>query len=110
VQQRLGDFLLACSKSGRQLIVETHSEYLVSRLRRRIAEDASNALMSTIALVFAEYEDGRSTFRPVETNEFGAIEDWPRGFFDQTSIESKRILEAGLEKRLRVGASGGRSS
>ena len=110
VQQRLGDFLLACSKSGRQLIVETHSEYLVSRLRRRIAEDASNALMSTIALVFAEYEDGRSTFRPVETNEFGAIEDWPRGFFDQTSTESKRILEAGLEKRLRVGASGGGSS
>lgn len=30
-QQRLADFLIACVRSGRQLIVESHSEHLVNR-------------------------------------------------------------------------------
>ena len=40
LQQQLGDFLLACARSGRQLLVETHSEHLVNRVRRRVADPA----------------------------------------------------------------------
>jgi predicted ATPase len=102
LQQKLGDFLLACARSGRQLIVETHSEYLVSRLRRLIAEDPSRELLDTIALHFVEQTDDESRFRRVSLNEFGGIEDWPIGFFDQAASESREILKAGLEKRTRL--------
>jgi predicted ATPase len=106
VQQKLADFLLAMARSGRQLIVETHSEYLVSRLRLRIAEDQSDETLSHVGLVFAEQEDDVSEFRPIATDEFGAIHDWPKGFFDQAATESRQILEQGLAKRL--AAAGGR--
>jgi len=96
-QQRLGDFLLACARSGRQLIVETHSEYVLSRLRLRVAEDES--VLGALAVYFGEQRDDVSEFRHVEVNEFGGIEEWPIGFFDQAAMESRRILEVALEKR-----------
>lgn len=99
LQQRLADFLLACAKSGRQLIVETHSEYLVSRLRRRFAEDPTDELIGNVAVYFVEQVDGESRFRQVPFNEYGAIEEWPVGFFDQAATDSRALLEAGLAKR-----------
>ncbi|MGV0874955.1 DUF3696 domain-containing protein [Mycolicibacterium sp. XJ879] len=99
VQQRLADFLLAIAASNRQLIVETHSEYLVSRLRLRIAEDESDAVRDGVGLLFTEQSEGRTTYRLVETNEYGGIDNWPADFFDQSAAESRAILEAALQKR-----------
>ncbi len=102
LQQRLADFLIAAVRSGRQLIVETHSEYIVSRLRRRIAEDTSDEdkLLSMSKIVFAERDSqtGITTYREVELSPFGKIEDWPRGFFDQASEEEREIIRSGFRK------------
>ena len=102
LQQRLADFLIAAVQSGRQLIVETHSEYIVSRLRRRIAEDTSDEdeLLSMSKIVFAERDNqtGVTTYREVELSPFGKIEDWPRGFFDQASEEEREIIRSGFRK------------
>jgi predicted ATPase len=104
LQQRLGDFLLACANSGRQLIVETHSEYIVSRLRRRIAAAPEDSLVSTVEILFAEKdEQGDTHFRPVRANEYGGIEEWPKGFFDQTASEAQEILRAAVKKRKAAG-------
>jgi predicted ATPase len=101
MQQRLGDFLLACARSGRQLIVETHSEHLISRLRKRAAESDSDEIVSLFKIVFAELDNGATEFKPVATNRFGGIEEWPRGFFDQGVAESREILQLGLRKKQR---------
>jgi predicted ATPase len=98
-QQRLADFLLSCSRSGRQIIVETHSDHLVSRLRRRIAEDETGRVQSLVGLLSTEGGEHGATYRPIETNELGGIEEWPKGFFDQAATESQAILRAGLAKR-----------
>lgn len=103
VQQRLGDFLLACARSGRQLVVETHSEYLVSRLRRWIAEDPTDELVDAVALYFVEQIEDESRFRRVALNEYGGVEDWPSGFFDQAATDARALLEAGLAKRSQRG-------
>ena len=99
VQQRLADFFVACVESGRQLLVETHSEYLVSRLRLHIAQDVTDQTGNAIQLLFAKQEQGVTTFDAVETTPYGALEEWPEGFFDQAALESERILRAGLTKR-----------
>ncbi len=101
VQSILGDFLLGMVHSGRQCIVESHSEYLVNRLRRRIAEAPSDTIQKCIQMYFVERERGESIFRTVEPNEYGAIPDWPRGFFDQGPDEAKLIIEAAGAKRKR---------
>jgi predicted ATPase len=99
VQQRLADFLLAVTASGRQLIVETHSEYLISRLRLRVALDTTNRVQQTVGLLFAERANGSTEYRQVETNEFGGLENWPANFFDQSAEEAQELLRAAVKKR-----------
>lgn len=99
VQQRLTDFVLAIAQSGRHLIVETHSEYLISRLRRHVAEDLKDTLQDTIGIYFAERVQGATTYELVKTNEYGGIDEWPQNFFDQAIEEEHAILSAAVKKR-----------
>lgn len=100
LQQRLADFFIAMVRSGRQLIVETHSEYMLSRLRRRIVEDPDDELLDLAKVVFAERdrETGLSSYREVELSPLGAIEEWPAGFFDQAAEEERAIIMEGVKK------------
>ena len=100
LQQRLADFSVAMVRSGRQLIIETHSEYMVSRLRRRIVEDPDDELLDLARVVFAERdrETGLSSYREVELSPYGAIEEWPAGFFDQAAEEERAIILGGVKK------------
>ncbi len=97
LQQTLADFLLAMSKTHRQIIVETHSEYLVTRLRLNslIDNDSSQA-----KIFFVEKESSTGTqYREIQSNEFGEITDWPKGFFDQASSDYKRLILKIAEKK-----------
>ena len=40
VQSKIADLIAACALSGRQIIVETHSEHLINRLRLLVAQGA----------------------------------------------------------------------
>ncbi len=99
VQTLLGDFFLSMAILGKQCILETHSEYLINRLRFRAAADVKNELAKAMRMYFVEKLGDASNFRPVVVNEFGAITDWPDGFFDQSQDEAERILRAATRKR-----------
>jgi predicted ATPase len=102
LQQKLADFFLEVVKTGRQLIVETHSEYMVTRLRRRVAEDSSGEVRSLFNFVFAEQDESRRTkFEPLNVGVSGALdrEDWPSGFFDQAGNDVEAIMKAALGRR-----------
>ena len=99
VQQRLADFLLAIARSGRHLIVETHSEYLISRLRLHIAQDQEDEVQDLIGIYFAERAEGATTYNLVRTNEYGGVDNWPDNFFDQATDEEHAILSAAVKKR-----------
>ena len=101
LQQQLGDFLLDCANSGRQLLVETHSEHLVNRLRRRVA-DPSGADEDMVGLIFAEQSNGVTSFRQSVINAYGGTEpDWPEGFFDVSAREAQALVLTSLTKRYR---------
>ena len=104
LQMRLADFLLACVDSGRQIIVETHSEHLVNRLRRRVAEDDSNDVGELVRIVFAERDvEGHTIFRPSDIDPLGGLsEDWPDGFLDIGARDAQKLLQASLAKHRRL--------
>ncbi|MCY4294810.1 MAG: AAA family ATPase, partial [Acidimicrobiaceae bacterium] len=104
LQMRLADFLLACVESGRQIIVETHSENLVNRLRRRVAEDDTSDTAGLVRVVFAERNaEGHTTFRPSDINPLGGLsQDWPDGFLDLGARDAQKLLRAGLAKHRRL--------
>lgn len=99
VQTLLADFFLSMSMLGKQCIIETHSEYLINRLRFRLAAADTGGLTPAVKLYFVENKSGASRFREVRINEYGAITDWPEGFFDQSQRESEEILKAAIVKR-----------
>lgn len=101
VQAILADFLLGLSRVGKQCIVETHSEYLVNRLRRRVAEDEADTLDKDVSIYFVEREKGRASFRKVDVNAYGAVIEWPKGFMDEGPDEAQMIMEAAMRKRRR---------
>jgi predicted ATPase len=100
-QARIADFFIGLIRSGVQCIIETHSEYFINRMRLRIAEDENEdtQLSGLIQILFAERTAGQTSYRPVQVNEYGAIVNWPAGFFDQSQTESEDLLEAAMNKR-----------
>ena len=79
LQQKLGTFLAVVSSTGRQVIVETHSEYLLTRVRRHIAEEHISE--DSCTLVFVQ-DDGSVVQRPALTG--GDLDDWPEQFIDHS--------------------------
>lgn len=98
-QSRLADFFIAMMLSGRQCIIETHSEHIITRLRRRIVDSESSELQSLCATFFAEIRNGSTTFTEVGISEYGAIGQWPEGFFDEAAHEMQRLLSSATRKR-----------
>ena len=101
LQANLADFLLTLADQGQRIIVETHSDHFINRLRRRIAEDPTDELRNKVNILFVRPPvDGRgATIDPLQVDQFGVIEIWPPGFLPEASEEAEAILLAGLAKR-----------
>ena len=101
VQTRLADFFVSMTHLGKQCIVETHSEYLINRLRYRSASDSGSEVSSSVVIYFVEKEQARSRYRPVKIDDLGNLDNWPEGFFDESEISTTALLRRSLEKRRR---------
>ncbi len=104
VQTLLGDFFISMTLCNKQCIVETHSEYLIDRLRFRIAaaepdDEDEQPLNEKVKIYFVENQSQSSSFREVVINEYGAIPNWPEGFFDQSQQQAEEILRFATKKR-----------
>lgn len=91
VQSRLADFFLYARPDIR-LVVETHSEYLLTRIRRRVVERFD--LAANIAVLFSEQEQGVSGVRRLHLDRLGDFSSWPNGFFDTQEGESAELAKA----------------
>lgn len=96
VQSRLAVFLAACAMSGRQVILESHSEHLVNRLRLLVAHNVLSP--QNISIVFVEKDEFGATVVPVQIQKDGALERWPRGFLD----EAEQVLALLMRARTKV--------
>ncbi|MGB7450080.1 MAG: DUF3696 domain-containing protein [Ornithinimicrobium sp.] len=83
-QTLVADFLIERCQRGTRVILETHSEHMLLRLRRRIAEGELDSKSVRIYFV-EEVSPGRSKFREVDIDHVGNIgrDSWPAGFFGE---------------------------
>ena len=98
VQSLLADFFISMTLSDRQCLIETHSEHLINRLRYRIAAASSVKLKEDVKVYFVEKGENGSSYERVAINEYGAISNWPKGFFDQSQEDIQNILTAASRK------------
>lgn len=103
LQGAIADLFVDIASRGGKSVVETHSEHLLLRLRRLIAEGAINA--SDVALYYVEREGDKSSLRevPVAGNGHIDADSWPKDFFGDTLEESMALVRAQAARKRDVG-------
>ena len=97
VQSGLADVMLEVAETRDvQIIVESHSEHLLRRFQRRVAEGIPS---SDLRLYFAHIDQGKANLSDLRLNDWGVIENWPDNFFGDEMGEIAAITEASLRRR-----------
>ena len=98
VQAGLADVLVdAWQKRRVQILLESHSEHLLRRLQRRIAEKGVSR--DDVGLFFCRTEGSGSKLTSLEVDLFGKIRNWPEGFFGDEFGEIAAMSKAAQERR-----------
>ena len=98
VQSELGDVLIDVVKNRKlQIILESHSEHLLNRLTRRIAEEEISAEQT--AFHFCEIDDGSSKVEQLKVDEYGNISNWPQDFFGDSTGDLIKKTRAEMKRR-----------
>ena len=103
VQSELADVLIDAVKNRNiQIILESHSEHLLLRLMRRIAEygvcDEGISADQT-AFYFCEINDGSSKAEQLKVDDYGNISNWPRNFFGDEMGDLAAKTRAEMQRR-----------
>jgi predicted ATPase len=97
-QGHLGDLLIDISNEKRKLLVETHSEHLLTRIQRRIAEGKIDT--GNVALYYCEPSRKGTMIKRINIDQYGQFEpELPSSFFDESYTESRALLEAVVKKK-----------
>lgn len=99
VQSGLADVILQVAKHRNiQVIVESHSEHLLRRFQRRIAEEQYPA--DELKLYFCDSTQGVSTLSDLDIDLFGDIRNWPKNFFGDEMAEIAATRTAALKRKM----------
>jgi len=97
LQLEITGFLLAQARSGKTVLVETHSDLVVRRVLRAILQEEIAQAQVQIAFASltkdAEQRVAWSTLERVQVNERGQVANWPEGFMDDDIRESRRLID-----------------
>ena len=98
IQSGLADVLIDAWKNRKiQILLESHSEHLLRRLQRRIAEETISE--EEVGLFFCSTGDTGSSLRPLEFDQYASITNWPTDFFGDQFGEIAAMRLAGLKRQ-----------
>ena len=99
VQSELADVILTATRTRDiQVIVESHSEHMLRRFQRRIAEESVS--VGDVRLYFTSMSNGAAQLSDLNLNEWGEIQNWPENFFGDELGEIGATQIAGLKRKL----------
>lgn len=99
VQSGLADVILTVAKARKlQVIVESHSEHMLRRFQRRVAENTFES--KDIKLYFCDSIGGQSRLVDLKLDMFGEILNWPPEFFGDEMTEIAETRKAILKRKM----------
>ncbi|MFJ2358062.1 AAA family ATPase [Pseudomonas fluorescens] len=103
VQGRLATWFVSLARANRQVIVETHSDHMVRRLRKLLAQakpgsEIEKWLSTNIRIVSVNQIDGKTSIESGLINRDGSVEVWPTDFMDAAVNAEQEIYYAALDK------------
>ena len=88
-QSRLIKFLAKVSKTGVQVLIESHSDHILNALRIAVLDKIVTSEQANI--LYFPQKIGQPIVQIVIQPD-GKIEEWPEGFFDQMDIDFNRLF------------------
>ena len=106
VQSELADFFIeVITERKLQILVESHSEHLLTRLQRRIVEERIAA--GQTAFYFCRNNEGVSTIEKLDVDsESGDIKNWPENFFGDVMGDMFAMTDKQVESIAKKGTEG----
>ncbi|MEX3004389.1 AAA family ATPase [Serratia fonticola] len=103
VQSRLSTWFVSLARANRQVIVETHSDHMVRRLRKLLAQSKPGSeiegwLSTNIRIVSVNQIDGKTLIESGLIKKDGSVEVWPTDFMDAAVNAEQEIYYAALDK------------
>lgn len=98
-QTKVTDVLIERALAGSRIVIESHSEHVLLRLRLRIAQGTLDA--KDVAVYFVDNVNGRTHLVPIPLGENAELErkDWPEGFFEGQLDDSFALASAQAKNR-----------
>lgn len=104
IQARLIDFFAGLARTGRRVLVETHSSHQIDQLCLAIVKDRSNWLVENAKILFIrrnplDKDHASAIIEAVQINRYGEITNWPPDFLPDTTALHETLLRESLAKR-----------
>lgn len=100
VQSGLADVILKVAQSRKlQIVVESHSEHMLRRFQRRVADTTVDSKL--VKLYFCDSVNGESKLVDLELDMFGEIQNWPDKFFGDEMTEIAETRKAVLQRKMK---------
>ncbi len=80
VQASLGSLFCEIASKGRQLIVESHSDFLIDRIRIDVRDQKTNLKPEDVSILFFERNDTGVQIHPIRIDELGNVLDTPDSY------------------------------
>ncbi|ARC36850.1 hypothetical protein A6J80_11080 [Paracoccus yeei] len=93
-------FISTAQNNGRSVLIETHSEQLIMRVRRRIAENVINPEDVVLWSIGHSRQAGESDVRIISLDRTGTPSDWPEGVFEESLQDLTALRSAARERGL----------
>jgi len=90
-QLAMADFLIWLSTHGRTVVVETHSENILIRMRKALLE---NKALKVGVLYTEKHGKSGTKVSALEMDSLAQPENWPKGFMEESNIARLELMEA----------------
>jgi predicted ATPase len=98
-QSQLAELFSKVSQErGIQFIIETHSEHLLTRLQRRVAEEAIEP--DQLVMYFVERDGINANINKLELDDYGEISNWPENFFGDEMGDIAARTMAAMQRKI----------
>lgn len=97
-QSRIGQFLARVASIGVQVITETHSEHVINGIRLACLTEVIPNDEVVINFFSPNIETSEPNVKTIYMNENADLEEWPKGFFDQTQHDLATIFRIKRQK------------
>ncbi|GHV85484.1 hypothetical protein AGMMS50230_10920 [Spirochaetia bacterium] len=95
-QAAMGELIALTVSTGKQVILETHSDHIINSIRVSVRESKININKEDVILFFCNRERNDSghytTAIPIEIDENGTLSGYPDNFLDEWSNQLSRLI------------------